>query len=672
MLGFMPDDVGLLVAASDPRLSPDGARVVFSVQRIDLAQNRYHSRLWIAPLDGSTPPAAISPENVSAGLARWSPDGIQLAYSAHALDDDDAASEICVVPAVGDAERRVVYTCRDEPHELEWSPDGKQLAFVARDPDAQRYGSPGSRPKDKDVPPRRIERLFTRLDNVGWIADRPSRVFVVAADGSAPPRSLTPGPFEAGGVSWSPDGRAIAIASARHDTWDIDWAVDLFVADVVDRDSDEPSTALRRLTNTGPEYMYPTFGADASRVACYRTPSQLEGPWNSQVAIVPVAGEAAGGDAVLLTESLDRTCAPYPVPRGPVWRGNHVYFMAEERGYVHVYRVASDGSAPPEVVIGGARVVNSFDVAADGAITFVATSPTSLPECYSLVAGEERQLTNFTAELNAHDRVIAGAERFSARSTDDVEVDCFVIEPQHEPGTPVPLVLNIHGGPFTQYEHRVFDEFQFQVGAGFGVLFCNPRGSSGFTEAWGRSIRWPECKVDSGSGWGGVDYDDIMACVDEAVRRFDWIDPARIAVMGGSYGGYMTSWIIGHNDRFAAAISERACNNLITLEHGSDVAGVFASYVGVRHFDDPGAYLRQSPITYVREMQTPLLILHSENDLRCPINQAEELFVALRLLGRTPEFVRFPGESHELSRSGAPRHRVQRAEIVVDFLRRHL
>jgi dipeptidyl aminopeptidase/acylaminoacyl peptidase len=234
------------------------------------------------------------------------------------------------------------------------------------------------------------------------------------------------------------------------------------------------------------------------------------------------------------------------------------------------------------------------------------------------------------------------------------------------------LVLNIHGGPFTQYEHRVFDEFQFQIGAGFGVLFCNPRGSSGFTDEWGRSIRWPECNVDPGSGWGGVDYEDIMACVDEAVRRFDWIDPTRIGVMGGSYGGYMTSWIIGHSNRFAAAISERACNNLITLEHGSDVAGVFASYVGVRHFDDPGAYLRQSPITYVREMRTPLLILHSENDLRCPINQAEELFVALRLLGRTPEFVRFPGECHELSRSGAPRHRVQRAEIVIDFLRRHL
>jgi dipeptidyl aminopeptidase/acylaminoacyl peptidase len=142
--------------------------------------------------------------------------------------------------------------------------------------------------------------------------------------------------------------------------------------------------------------------------------------------------------------------------------------------------------------------------------------------------------------------------------------------------------------------------------------------------------------------------------------------------MGGSYGGYMTSWIIGHSDRFAAAVSERSVNNLLTLDHGSDVAGSLVSYVGVRHVDDPAPYLRQSPIRFVRDMHTPLLIIHSEDDLRCPVNQAEELFVALRLLGRTPEFVRFPGESHELSRSGAPRHRVQRAQIILDFFRRHL
>jgi dipeptidyl aminopeptidase/acylaminoacyl peptidase len=241
-----------------------------------------------------------------------------------------------------------------------------------------------------------------------------------------------------------------------------------------------------------------------------------------------------------------------------------------------------------------------------------------------------------------------------------------------QPGRRYPTLLNIHGGPFSQYGNRLFDEFQVQAGAGFGVLYCNPRGSSGYSEAFGRAIRWPEANPDPGSGWGGVDYDDVMACVEEACQRFGWIDADRLGVLGGSYGGYMTSWIIGHTDRFKAACSERACNNLLTLDQGSDLAGLFASYVGKSHVDDAGPFLRQSPISYVKDMVTPVLIVHSENDLRCPINQGEELFVALRLLGRQPEMVRFPGEGHELSRSGSPRHRVMRAELILDWFRRQL
>jgi dipeptidyl aminopeptidase/acylaminoacyl peptidase len=211
-----------------------------------------------------------------------------------------------------------------------------------------------------------------------------------------------------------------------------------------------------------------------------------------------------------------------------------------------------------------------------------------------------------------------------------------------------------------------------QAGAGYVVLYANPRGSSGYSQAWGRAIRGPTAEVDPGSGWGGVDYEDLMAVVDEALARYPFIDPDRLGVLGGSYGGYMTSWIVSHTDRFKAGCSERACNNLLSLEYYSDIATVFRTDMGVTHLEDPDVYRSQSPITYVENIRTPMLILHSEDDLRCPIAQAEELFVALRLLGREVEFVRFPGESHELSRSGAPRHRVQRFEIILDYFARHL
>jgi dipeptidyl aminopeptidase/acylaminoacyl peptidase len=241
-----------------------------------------------------------------------------------------------------------------------------------------------------------------------------------------------------------------------------------------------------------------------------------------------------------------------------------------------------------------------------------------------------------------------------------------------EPGRRYPALLNIHGGPFTQYGNKLFDEFQVQAASGYVVIYSNPRGSSGYSESWGRAIRGPKAPDDPGSGWGGVDYDDLMAVVDEALQRYDFIDGDRLGVLGGSYGGFMTSWIIGHTNRFRAAVSERAVNNRLTSSWTSDIGPWFRSYLGPSYLDDPEEYLRQSPITFVKDIRTPVLILHSENDLRCPMEQAEQLFVALRLLERDVEFVRFPAESHELSRSGAPRHRIERLEIILDWFERRL
>ena len=241
-------------------------------------------------------------------------------------------------------------------------------------------------------------------------------------------------------------------------------------------------------------------------------------------------------------------------------------------------------------MLGGKRVVRAFDVIeVSGAIRVLAaaiTDPIELTEVYASVAGEDpRRLTDLTRSLRERVELIA-PERFIAVSADGVEVECWAMAPRGvEAGDRAPTILNIHGGPFTSYGWFFFDEFQLQVSAGFGVIYCNPRGSSGYSEAWGRAIRWPEAETDPGSGWGGVDYNDVMACVDEACKRFDWIDDARLGVQGGSYGGYMTSWIVGHTDRFVAACSERAANNLLLLECTSDAGWSFRTEVGFTHLD---------------------------------------------------------------------------------------
>jgi dipeptidyl aminopeptidase/acylaminoacyl peptidase len=232
-----------------------------------------------------------------------------------------------------------------------------------------------------------------------------------------------------------------------------------------------------------------------------------------------------------------------------------------------------------------------------------------------------------------------------------------------------PVLLNVHGGPFSQYGNKFFDEFQVYARAGYVVLYSNPRGSSGYSEEWGRAIRGP---IVEGPGWGTVDYEDVIAVVDEALQRFDYCDPERLGVLGGSYGGYMTTWIVGHTDRFQAACSERACNDLLLQWGSADIGWVFRGYWGAHWFEAPDVYRKMSPTTYAQEITTPLLILHSEEDLRCPIGNAEELFTILRLLKRDVEFVRFPAESHELSRSGSPAHRVMRFETILDWFADHL
>ena len=428
----------------------------------------------------------------------------------------------------------------------------------------------------------------------------------------------------------------------------------------------------RRLTQGGGSIGGVSWAPDGSRLAIERSASVFDDPVHARISVA----DAATGDVRVLTAELDRNCTTYPPLREPLWDGDDVVFAVEDRGCTHVYRVAADGASVPQCVVGGERTVTGLDVVA-GRLVFAAGEPTQLSELYdggpAAGAGDPvaagRRLTR-VGDAFAAGRELAPAERFTAVSADGSEVDAWIMRPTgFEPGRKYPTLLNIHGGPYGQYGQVFFDEFQVYCAAGYAVVFSNPRGSSGSTEAWARAIRGPG---EEGPGWGSVDYEDCMAVTGEAVRRFDFVDGDRLGVIGGSYGGYMTSWIVGHTDRFKAAVSERAVNNFDSQWGSSDFGWDFKGYSGSFLFEDVQAYLEVSPSTYAADIHTPLLILHSEDDLRCPVEQAEHLFVTLRLLKRPVELVRFPAESHELTRSGSPLHRVQRFEIVVEWFDRYL
>ncbi|HVF73974.1 MAG TPA: S9 family peptidase [Acidimicrobiales bacterium] len=640
MAGLRPADVGRLVTVGDPRVSPDGEQVAFAVVHVDVEANEYRSRIWLGPLDGSMAPRPFTSGAGRDGRPRWAPDGWVLAFTSHR---DDEGCTLHAIP-LGAGEVSTVVTWPEEIEEVAWSPDGTHLAFLARRRDERQYASA----KAKDQPARRVGHLFARVDGAGWTFDRKRRLFVVPVDGSASPRQVLDGDYEETGFAWSPDGTRFAFTSARHPDWDLDWAVDLWVVDAA---GGEP----RRLTDTVLSCSAPSWSPDGERIAFLAYDPRL-GAANSHVGVA----EVAGGEVTMLTAELDRNCAPPSGHREPVWDGDDVLFLLEDRGNAHLYRNT-------EPVVAGERVVTGFD-ARGGAIAYCATTATEQVELFS----DERRLTTIGRALT-QEVALSEPERFTATSADGTQVDAWVMRPVGAvAGERHPTLLNIHGGPFTQYGNRFFDEFQVQAGAGYAVVYANPRGSAGYGDAWAHAIRGPKAEPFPGSGWGSVDFEDLIAVIDEAVARFDFVDPGRLGVLGGSYGGYMTTWIVGHDHRFKAACSERAVNNLLNSEHASDIASWFRRWVGPTHLDDPEEYLRQSPITYVRDIDTPMLILHSEEDYRCPISQAEELWVALRALGKPVEFVRFPGEGHELSRSGSPKHRIERLEIILDWFGRHL
>jgi dipeptidyl aminopeptidase/acylaminoacyl peptidase len=642
MAGMVPEDVYKLSGVGDPRVSPDGTTVAYAVWSIDRESAEYRSAIWLAPVDGSLPPRRFTSGSKRDTAPRWSPDATQLAFVSNREGEH---AQLYVMPIAG-GEPRKLTDLKEDVAAPAWSPDGATIVFASRVPHTA-YDEDD--PKKRE--PRRFTRLQFKLDNVGWTGDRRQHLFTVAADGSAEPVQITDGDFEDADPCWSPDGR-IAFSSSRDEDWDRSPTRDLYVLD----GSGEPE----KLTTTDGVSEQPSWSPDGTRIAHLFYPGVWDDPRHTQVAVL----DLATGERRILTVPLDRNCAPYPALREPIWDGEDLLFTSEDGGNTPLYRVAADGSADPAPVLAGDHNLAGYD-AAGGVVVHARTGPTSLAEVFI----EERPLTDVGAAF-ASGRELAAPERFVARSADGSEVEAWMIRPVGlEPGDRCPTLLNVHGGPFSQYGNRFFDEFQVQAGAGYAVLYANPRGSSGYSEAWGRAIRGP---VGGGSGWGTVDYEDLMAVVDEAIRRFEFVDPGRIGVLGGSYGGFMTSWMIGHTDRFRAACSERACNNFI-LEGGSaDIGWWFKGEIGAHWFEAPDVYLKMSPSTYAPDITTPVLILHSENDLRCPVGHAEDLFTILRLLGREVELVRFPEESHELSRSGSPVHRVQRFEVILDWFDRHL
>ncbi len=452
-----PADIGRLVTPGDPRVSPDGRRVAVVVTRVDLDADRYRSAVWLAAADGSTPPRPLTAGEDSDANPAWSPDGTRLAFTRSA-----AGRHRLLVMPIGEPGEPVVLAERAEPlGGLAWSPDGSRLAFVSREPRpaaepiTRHPGAPG---ESVSKPPRRIDRLFGKLDGEGWIVDRPRAVFVVGTDTPARPRLLVAHRYDVGAPTWSPDGRTLAVSTVR-DVPDADLTL-VEALHLVDVDGERAGT-LRPLTGElTTSLSHPSFSPDGTRIAVLSEETTIV-PSFGRVAVVPTAG----GDPTVLTSGLDRQAAPFVGVRAPIWRGDdELVFALEEHGTQPLYRVSVDGGTEPGPVVGGTRAVVGYDEAA-GTLAVVSTSPTERPELSVVRDGLETRLTAFSAGFH-RDVPLDAPEHLRAASAGGGEIDVWVLRPRDAAGEPVPSCCPAHGGPMTQYPTACIREFALWIGAG--------------------------------------------------------------------------------------------------------------------------------------------------------------------------------------------------------------
>jgi dipeptidyl aminopeptidase/acylaminoacyl peptidase len=651
MRPMRPDDILKIRFVSDPRLAPDGRRVAFVVTTLSQERDEYLSNIWMVEITGGGPPRRFTTGPGRDTAPRWSPDGTRLAFVSER--ERGKKGQLHIMPADG-GEPVALTQLKSGVSAPEWSPDGTRVAFVSRVGGWQEPESEEERKKSR--PARIITTLKYRFNGEGFIHDRPSHVFTVAAAGGAPVQ-LTSGEASDLDPVWSPDGRWIAFASARHEARDYDDAMDIWIVAAA-------GGAPRRVTDTLGPAVHPAFSPDGRSIAYLGRRHANEFGRNFRVFTIPVEGGAPRS----LTDALDRSCAPLEI--APIWSrdGGWITFAADDQGSQALYRARADGGAPapPEKIFGGERAVTGVSASADGSrLALSVTDPVSPAEVFTCAAdgGGERALTDVNRQWKA-EVALARPERFRFERA-GLTVDGWIMKPAGWTADGrFPGLLNIHGGPHAQYGWGFFDEFQVQAGAGYAVIYTNPRGSQGYGEAFTRAVV---------GDWGGGDFADVMAGMDEALRRAPWIDPERLGVLGGSYGGFLTSWTVGHTDRFRAACSERAVNYHPSMFGTSDIGHLFNEVeIGGLPWEMPDVYAERSPLTHAKNIHTPLLIIHSEDDLRCPIEQGEQLYVALRKQRKEAVLVRFPDENHELSRSGKPRHRLERFEIILEWFTKRL
>ncbi|MFL6333450.1 MAG: S9 family peptidase [Pyrinomonadaceae bacterium] len=682
--GITAEDYYAFEFLSDPRLSPDGRWVAYVVTTIDQRQNRRLSQIWLAATDNSRAPRQFTTSPQSSNSPRWSPDGRTLAFlsTRPAPEGAPSAPQRSATPtptpspvptptpismempqglpsalqtAAADAtpraqvwalsleggEARRLTNLRNGVNGFDWSPDGKRLVLTSR------TGPSDVKAPSSDV--RHYKHPSYKFNDTGWFDDKRSHVWVADVASGAVTQITFGEDWNDTDPQWSPDGSHIAFVSDRTGkAFDESRNTDVFVID-------SAGSPIRKISDHDESDNSPRWSPDGKAIAFLGRLRETDHP---KIYVAPAGG---GQPSRNVSPELDL------IPSNLTWAegGRALYFETGVKGEAHLFRVdAKDGKV--RQVTKGARAVHLVDIA-EGArqIVYAANDFKHPDDLYTadLDGSNEHKLTNLNAKLWAQLQ-LASVERMTYKGAEGWDVDGFLVKPVGwQEGKKYPLILSIHGGPAGQYGVDWFQEFQVYAARGWAVFYTNPRGSTGYGQKFERGIE---------GEWGRNDYTDVMNGVEEVLRRNPWIDRERLGVTGGSYGGYLTNWIVGHTNIFKAAVTLRSVVNFVSDEGTRDGAYGHKDDFGGDLFEKFDLYWERSPLKYAANVKTPILILHSDNDYRVPLEQGEQWFRALKHFGATAELVIFPRENHNLTRTGEPKHLVESLNWQLYWFDRYL
>ncbi|MGD8359027.1 MAG: S9 family peptidase [Lysobacterales bacterium] len=638
-------DLFRLGDVSEPQLSPEGDWIAYTVTRRDLDEDKNRSRVWMVPAAGGEA-VPMTAADQSSSHPRWSPDGRYLAFLS---GRDDQPAQVWTLNRKGGEAIQVTDTPQDV-EDFEWSPDSSRLVLVLQDPTEAEIEAhdQGDAYEEKTPPPWVIDRVQFKSDYVGYLDRRRTHLYLLDLSSDAMTQ-LTVGDYDDSEPAWSPDGRRLAFTSNRTAEPDLNYNTDIWVV------SADPARAPAELTQVthgeGPD-VSPAWSPDGKSIA-HTTVTDAEA---ILYATYDLAVSAADGTATrVLTADLDRMIfKPAFSPDG-----KYVWFVLEDSGEMNLARVRPKGGRIDRVVT-GENVVTAFDAGEHGPLVVLAARPQLPPEVFAL-EGSKLQQRSFTNREVLSGLTLGAVEKVQFKSADGTPVEGFVIKPPgFQEGTRYPAILDIHGGPQSQYDWSFQFEGQLYAANGYLVIHPNPRGSTGYGQDFCLAI-WRD--------WGGPDYEDVMAAVDDAIAR-GWADPDRLGVTGWSYGGMLTDHVITKTDRFKAAATG-ASTSLYVVNYGHDMyQRWWEKELGFPWEQEAREiYERMSPYNHIDRVVTPTLVLGGEIDWNVPVINSEQLYLALKRLGVETRLVVYPGEYHGID---TPSHLQDLYERYINWFGQHL